>query len=189
MGRSAGGTGEAEQAAALCCWVSGSSSVSRVGFDSPFRKPEVEFCQAGVVAPTCTHAVVPVTHVCTGGSCCTHVYARCHPRAQVYAGSRPCARVYTGGASRPVSGADAALMGSISTHRETRALQDFPEAPARRERKEARGSQGCPGLRAPKAPRAVLAIQVSGPAFSQARDPGVAKRNSRSRELGVPLFL
>lgn len=43
--------------------------------------------------------------------------------------------------------------------RETRALQDFPEAPARRERKEARGSQGCPGLRAPKAPRAVLAIQ------------------------------
>lgn len=43
--------------------------------------------------------------------------------------------------------------------RETRAYQDFREAPARRERKEALGSQGCPGRRAPKAPRAVLAIQ------------------------------
>ena len=48
------------------------------------------------------------------------VYRR-RPRARVYTGGRPYAHVYTGGASRPVSGADTALMGPISTHRETRA--------------------------------------------------------------------
>ena len=61
MGRSEGGTREAKQAAALCHWVSGSSSVSRVGFDSLFRNAEVEFCQAGVVAPTYIQVVIPTS--------------------------------------------------------------------------------------------------------------------------------
>lgn len=81
-----------------------------------------------------------------------------------------------------MSGADAALMGSISTHRETRAL-GFPGSPSEGEESRDPRDAQAPGLKA----QTVLAIRVSGPALPMGSRGG--KETHGPRELGVPLFL
>lgn len=182
------GTGEAEQAAAFAA-----------GFLAPLLFPEwasipLQKARSGVLpaGSCCTHvwahAVVPSSPTCVRvvvvAPTCTHAVI---PAPRCMQAVVPALVCIQGRRSRPVSGADAALMGSI-THRETRAFAGFPPKPRRKGEKGSTGIPGMPG--APGLPKAPRQCWLSGKWASLLR-PGIQgwQRELRSRELGVPLFL
>lgn len=178
MGRSEGGTREAKQAAALCRWVSGSSSVSRVGFDSLFRNPEVEFRQGGVVAPACIQAVVPAPACIQAAS----------PRPCVYRRSSLCPRVYRRCLQTRVWGRYS-INGPNLHPQGDQGLAGFPGSPGEKGEKGSTGIPGMPGSPGPKGSPGSVGYPGKWASLLPSSGSGGGKRRSRSRELGVPLFL
>ena len=198
MGRSEGGTREAKQAAALCRWVSGSSSVSRVGFDSLFRNPEVEFRQGGVVAPACIQAVVPapacIQVVVPAPMCIQAVVPApaciqaASPRPCVYRRSSLRPRVYRRCLQTRVWGRYS-INGPNLHPQGDQGLAGFPGSPGEKGEKGSTGIPGMPGSPGPKGSPGSVGYPGKWASLLPSSGSGGGKRRSRSRELGVPLFL